>query len=167
MKKFLCALLTLCITLSLCACTGKADVAPAVSAAPEPVKSAEPTASETPAAVLPSETEQLALIANLLSIWECKLDYESSYDYYRYAVTDLDANGRLEIFAAITQGTGIYTSGRFFELSESGDTLIEYPLSANEYSFLPEVTVSKTVKYTDSAKSETHYIFNDNTKQFT
>lgn len=164
MKKFLCALLSLCITLSLCACTGKADVAPAVSATPEPVKSAEPTASETPAAVLPSETEQLALIANQLSIWECKLDYESSYDYYRYAVTDLDANGRLEIFAAITQGTGIYTSGRFFEVSESGDTLIEYPLPANEYSCIPEVTVQSTVRYTDSTKGETHYIFNDNTR---
>lgn len=164
MKKFLCALLTLCITLSLCACTGKADVAPAVTAAPKPVKSAEPTASDTPAVVFPSGAEQITLIANSLSTWECKLDYESDYDYYRYAVTDLDANGRLEIFAAITQGTGIYTSGRFFEVSESGDTLIEYPLSANEYSFLPEVTVSKTVKYTDSAKGETHYIFNDNTR---
>lgn len=164
MKRFLCALLTLCIILSLCACTGKADVTPAVTASPEPVNSAEPTASNSPAASFPSGEEQLALIASSLSTWECKLDYESDYDYYRYAVTDLDANGRLEVFAAITQGTGIYTSGRFFEVSESGDALNEYPLPANEYSCIPEVTVQSTVRYTDSANSETHYIFNDNTR---
>lgn len=161
MKRTIAALMAVCMIFTLCACSGKAENA-AVTKAPE-VPSA-PPAAETAAptaAPLPTVDEQLRFIINNRAVWDCSADYESDFEFHRYAVTDFDANGRLEVFAAITQGTGIFTSGRFWEVNEDCTALVEYPLGENEYNIIPEVMMNEVPVYKNPADGCNYYIFTD------
>lgn len=122
--------LLLCVLL-LCACSAKpAERVPAATPAPVPTPTADiyastPTPAPTPAPTptpMP-EAEQRALIERSRNIWEPDLEYETWFS----AVTDLDANGRLEILLASLQGTGLYTWVDVWEVNEnySGLTLCE------------------------------------------
>ena len=87
-----------------------------------------------------------------------------SYSQYSYAVTDLDGNGRLEIFAAVTQGTGIFTSGELYEVNNSFDGIEPAGLMQEEGSFLPEVIVNETEQYSDLQTGLKYYVYSDVTR---
>lgn len=123
MKKV--CLFLLCLLIVLGGCAEKETQMPAQTEAPTAPK------------ILSAE-DQAALIAANRALWEEKT--ESEYETYYYTFLDLDHNGRLEVFAAITQGTGIFTSGAFYEVNESYDALTKYV--PEEGNFLPEVIVS-------------------------
>ncbi len=69
-----------------------------------------------PSPQLPLETQKQILEANR-SLWEFTEPYDSPW-FYTFA--DLDHNGRLEVIAATTQGSGIYTYGRLWEVLPDG-----------------------------------------------
>ena len=150
MKKFLTAAICSILTVSLCACSGVN-----LPGAPSP-------AATPAAAAVPDVEKQLALLERSSSLWKMKTDATSAAPYY--AVTDLDKNGRLELFSAITQGTGSFTSGHLFEVDPTGTTLYEYPLVSGDGDFIPEVIVNQANCYEDASTGTFFYVFLDSTR---
>lgn len=147
MKKIISVFLLICMLLSLCACGGSLGA----------VLTEHTNASSAPdSAGMSTAGNQLALIQNNAAIWTAD---NNEFSEYYYAVTDLDGNGRLEVFAAITQGTGIFTTGRLFEVSEDFTSLVEYPLSPDEGQFIPEVIMASVPCYTSEGVN--YYVFSD------
>ena len=100
MKKLLSILLALALVFSLAACSRSQQ-------GPEQPPEEQPEASSNPA-------DQVKLIAENRDLW---LDTSQQADTMMYAVTDMDENGRLELISTVTEGTGQFTSTRFWEVS--------------------------------------------------
>ena len=112
MKKFLSILLALALVFSLAACSGSQQPAE------------EPQENGGEASGDPDE--QVKLIAANRDLW--LVTDPSQADFMSYAVTDLDGNGRLELIATITEGTGRFSTTQFWEVSEDFTELkpVEY-----------------------------------------
>ena len=111
--------------LLLSACGGKAAEAPAATAPtvsiPVPEASAEPVAPPETHSLpgIPLEEQERILEANR-SLWAFTEPYESPWSY---TFTDLDHNGLLEVIAASTQGSGLYTYAHYWEVLRDGSGL--------------------------------------------
>lgn len=62
-----------------------------------------------------SYKDQLELILNSVSLWSITDDWPNAC---LYSITDLDHNGRLEVFAAVNYGTGNMTHIEIFEVDQ-------------------------------------------------
>ena len=131
MKKRLSILLALALIFSLSACSGGQQN--------EPSQEETPSASSDPA-------DQVKLIAENRDLW-LSADPQQA-DFVRYAVTDMDENGRLELISTVTEGTGQFSSTRFWEVSE-------------DFSKLEPVTYD-----VDSAQSEPDLGWNESFRSF-
>ncbi len=163
MKKLLAALLCACLILSLCACSGQGETVPAQTPA---AASAAPAVSPSSAPATPSAEEQILLILARRAEWDCTDEEFNEVDRFSYAVTDLDHNGRLELFAAQTQGTGRFTYGKLFEVSADFSALSHCSIvygDGTECLDLPEVIVDSVQTFTDTASGKTCYIFYNTT----
>ena len=111
MKKYLSILLCLALCASMAACSSSEP-------APEPE---EPAVSGEP-------EDQVKLIAENKDLWLVTDVNEA--DQYQYAVTDLDENGRMELISTVMEGTGRFSTTRFYEVSEDFSKLepVEYDL---------------------------------------
>lgn len=138
----------LCLALCICLLSGCSSPAPQRSA----------TVESTAAAA--DYRAQIRLLASSQSQWQQE---EAQGSVYHYAVTDLDRNGRLEILAMSTQGTGVYTYGNIFEVSEDGSSLLEcsLPFEAGD---LPEMIMDVVPAAFDSADGTYYYLFRDSHK---
>ncbi len=114
----------LCLTLAilLSACTASQ---PAEEPAPEPEE-----VSSDPA-------DQVKRIAEDRELW-LTADPEQA-DGMLYAVTDLNENGRLELIATITEGTGLFSTIRFYEMNESFSGLEELEYTFGESHSEPDI----------------------------
>ena len=106
---------------------------------------------------------QINLIFNNLS----SLSSDTASETYSYTVTDLDHNGRLEFVAAVVEGTGLYTNGRLFEVSENLQNITEYSLGTTNGKDLPDILTSSAPAYTNSSTGEIFYIFPNETRAST
>lgn len=71
-----------------------------------------------------SVEEQLALISRCKDVWLDTSDDGGGPLMQKYAVTDLDHNGRLEVIASSgRQGSGAFTSSEYYQVSEDGTGL--------------------------------------------
>lgn len=158
------AILTIGILL-LSGCSKKAP--PELSTEPEPTREAvaetvADTVAEEAAAIpsaeplTPSMEQQADVMWNSRDIW--MLEDFSEYDRYFYTFTDLDHNGRMEVIAAITQGTGIFTSGQMFEVNPDFDGVALCRIPEN----LPEIIISAAECYQEGDLY--HYAFSDTTR---
>ncbi len=113
MKKLLSILLALALVFSLAACAKPQEE-------PEPQPEVPENASDP--------AEQVKLIAENRDVW-LSADPQQA-DLMRYAVADMDENGRLELISTVTEGTGQFSSTRFYEVSEDFSKLepVEYDL---------------------------------------
>lgn len=132
MKRFIPLILALSLLFSLAACAGQTEP-PAPTETPTP---ADPTPTEpTPAEPAPApEPEpapapepdpyaaQLQLFADTALYWRMAQD---EFTRPFYAVTDLNGNGLLELFASVQGGSGLYTWTTVFEVNETLDDLNE------------------------------------------
>lgn len=164
MKKHFAALLCACLILSLCACSGLSETVPS-----EPPSAAPAVPSVSPSAAPEGSRieDQLLLLLARRSEWDCTDEEFSEYDRFSYAVTDLDHNGRLELFAAQTQGSGVFTYGKLFEVSADFSALAPCGFVMSDgttYETLPEVIMDSVQTFTDAASGLTHYIFYDTTR---
>jgi len=100
MKKILSIGLCLALAFSLAACSPQQE---------EPQEEPETAVSAEPEA-------QVKLIAENKDLWMIT-DAETA-DQAQYAVTDIDENGRLELIATSTEGSGQFSKSRFWEVSE-------------------------------------------------
>ena len=162
MKRITAVLLCLCMLLSLCACSGKdaKEAELVIEETPAPVEETQNEEPAEPEEGPESVRRQLELIGANRSQWESAGQSEQTY----CAVTDLDGNGRLEIFTACTQGSGLFTYGKLFEVSSGFDTLNECLFNISEGESIPEVTLSATDKYSDPETGLNYYVFYDTTK---
>ena len=112
MKK---SFLVLCLIIIVClsACGGSTAVIQntASSAATEPMIPIESTIPDIPVMT------QRHILENNQSLWEFSDPFESPW-FYTY--TDLDHNGRLEVIAVTTQGSGIFTYAHYWEVLPDG-----------------------------------------------
>lgn len=83
------------------------------------------------------EDVQLQLIADLSKEWFV----ENEYEEYWYAVTDLDRDGNLEMIAATTQGSGLYTWFSVYEVSGDRTGLNLLPTNLKEGDSGPDLIV--------------------------
>ena len=113
MKKTLSILLALALIFSLAACAGSQEE-------PEPAPAVPENASDP--------AEQVKLIAENRDLW-LSADPQQA-DLMQYAVSDMDENGRLELISTFMEGTGRFSTTRFYEVSEDFSKLepVEYDL---------------------------------------
>ena len=109
-----------------------------------------------------SVNAQLELIAD--NIEGIQLLHEWVDNVNRYAVTDLDQNGRLEVIASNMGGTGAYTYSRFYEVNESFDGLAEYDAGFEEGHSQPDIIVENVDMYYDATENIFYYIEKDDIK---
>ena len=139
-------LAVLLLTGLLTGCGSKAETPPAPSA--------EPTAKPA----LPSDEAQRQLIEANRALWAFEDPYDSPWFY---TVTDLDHNGLLEILAATTQGTGVFTYAHYYEVMRDGSGLKNLYHDGVEIEGpddWPEVIRDKLDFYYDPADDSYHYL---------
>lgn len=147
MKKVILAIaLALAVGLSACGGTAGSSQKPAGN----------PT--ETPSTVpsIPQETQLQILQANR-SVWEFRDPYESPWFY---TFTDLDLNGRLEVIAASTQGSGVFTYVNFYEVRADGsgiDNLYHANVEIEGPDDWPEIVLDRLPCYYDTAAGRYYY----------
>ncbi|MCR4724296.1 MAG: hypothetical protein K5772_02550 [Clostridia bacterium] len=113
MKKVSSILLALALIFSLAACAGSQEE-------PQPAPEVPENASDP--------AEQVKLIAENRDLW-LSTDPQQA-DLTQYAVADMDENGRLELISTVMEGTGRFSTTRFYEVSEDFSKLepVEYDL---------------------------------------
>ena len=114
--------------------------------------------TETPSTVpsIPQETQIQILEANRAS-WEFRDPYESPWFY---TFTDLDLNGRLEVIAASTQGSGVFTYVNFYEVRADGsgvDNLYHANVEIEGPDDWPEIVLDRLPCYYDAAAGRYYY----------
>ena len=143
----------LCMALLLCACGGIQTAEPvSVPAGTQPPESVH----ETPAPL--SEEAQRAVIDSNRALWEFPTEPWS--ERWFYTVTDLDHNGWLEVLAASTQGTGIFTYANFYEVQPDGKTLLNLyhkDVEIEGPDDWPEIIQDKLPCYYDAAADRYYY----------
>lgn len=157
MKKTIAIILVLVFVFACCACSAESPAEAPKSSVPAetPAEQSSEPVQEEPTVDPKSPTAQVSLIFDNID----RLKSDDGVTKYYYTVTDLDHNGRLELFSALTQGTDNVTTGRIFEVNENYDGFIEADLGLSQRSSLPEVVTNKTDCYNDN---ETYYyIYSD------
>ena len=148
-------MLLLCVL--LCACSAK----PAETVqmpAPTPttdIYATTPTPAPTPTPM--PESDQRALIERSRSVWEPDLEYETWF----FAVTDLDANGRLEAVTASLQGTGLYTWVNVWEVNENYTGLTLCQDNTGKGEAWPDIIKDTLTYYRDPASGRQTYVCED------
>lgn len=105
--------------------------------------------------------KQLLIMAEKKEMWLEEPEFAD--EVYRYAVTDLDHNGRYEVIVAHMGGTGLYTYSRFFEVNEKYDGLEECRTEFLEGDSQPDIISEKLVAYIDE-NGKFHYAVYDSVK---
>lgn len=126
--------------------------------APAPQVETQPAVTEETTNSAASYENQLKLLADSQSQWQ---QQDEPGEPYSYAVADLDQNGRLEILAMSTRGTGVFTFGKIYEVNDSASALAECSLPVEEGS-LPEMILSSVSAA--SAGGTYYYLFTDDCK---
>ena len=156
MKKIFALLLAAIMIFALCACSQTAQQTETTNVQQITQQAVvQPVAVETVAAAADpsSVVSQLNLIYSNFN--QLKLDDGSTQ--YWYTVADLDHNGRLELIAAVTQGTGSYTTGKIYEVNSAYSGFQEVNLGGQ---YLPEIIVMTTETFKDSSNNY-YYIYTD------
>lgn len=116
--------------------------------------------AEEPAAkpALPSDEAQRQVIEANRELWAFTDPYDSPWFY---TIADLDHNGLLEILAATTQGTGIFTYAHYYEVLSDGSGLKNLYHDGVEIEGpddWPEVIRDQLDFYYDPADDSYHYL---------
>lgn len=151
MKRWIAIVLCLCMVIPLASC-GKESRA--LASNPVQEQAAVPSAM--------SPEEQIQRLFSNSSLW--KQEEFNEYDPYYYTVTDLDHNGRVEILAAITQGTGIFTSGKVYEMAEGYQGIQDLTIDFDEETMLPEIIVAFADGCYDPSTDTYYYLFENVTR---
>lgn len=110
----------------------------------------------------PDYSSQIQLITQQQPQWDqTVLDGVLPSYYYHYAVTDLDWNGRLEILAMSTQGTGIFTYGTIYQVNEALTGLEPCATLGDDGCSLPEFIMASVPAGYDPDSHTYYYVFQD------
>ena len=154
MKKRMLGLLPLLLLLLFAACAQAAPPAPAA----ETPQSSETVPFPTPRTALPAEEQKRVLEENR-SLWAFD---EGDYapDWF-YTFTDLDHNGLLEVLSASTQGSGMFTYVRYYEVLPDGSgvkNLYHADVEIEGPDDWPEIVLETIPCYYDPAADRYYYV---------
>lgn len=131
-----------------------------------PPAAAENEGTEVPAAQdVPPLEEQRRILEENRGLWAFE-EEEYSPDWY-YAFTDLDRNGLLEVLAASTQGSGIFTYAHFYEVLPDGSgirNLYHADAEAVRMDDWPEIILESIPSYYDKDTDRYYYICTNNVR---
>ena len=82
---------------------------------------------------------QLAVIEQNMDLWNPLEDPDAYVPYFRYAVTDMDGDGRLEILATWMFGNGFGSFINLYEVNEAMDSLVEVTVEQGD--FMPDFDI--------------------------
>lgn len=108
-------------------------------------------------ASLPSPEDQRRILEEHRALWS----FDEAYTDWYYAFTDLDHNGLMEVLAASTQGSGMYTYAHFYEVLPDGSgvrSLWEADPEAEGPDDWPEIVVEALQCYYDRAADRYYYV---------
>ncbi len=148
---------TALISTALCACLLSGCALPGKVTETKPPVTTQPAVTEETSSI--DFEAQIKLLADSQNQWQQPEDMGAPY---YYAVTDLDRNGRLEILAMSTQGTGVFTYGKIYEVNNSGSALAECSLPLEEGEALPELIMASVPAA--NAQGTYYYLFHDDVK---
>lgn len=155
MKKSIAVLLALVMVFALCAC-GSQNNSNNGNQTTQPTANIVPTADQQVVSDPSSVMNQINIIYQNLST----LRADEAGRTFWYTIADLDHNGRLEFIAAITEGTGNYTTAKMYEVNPgyNGMDPVALGLAAGQY--MPEIIVQNvdTIKDTSGVY---HYVYTD------
>ena len=156
MKKPL-LIIFLILALGLSACGGNAAVAQNTAPlAAAPAETAIPTMPSTVPSI--PEEEQLRILENNRAQWAFEDPYDSPWFH---TFTDLDRNGRLEVIAATTQGTGIFTYVHYYEVRADGsgiDNCYHADVEIEGPDDWPEIVMDSLPCYYDAVNDRCYYV---------
>ena len=115
MKRQICITMLVGVLLFLTACGNAAGAQETAAQEPAVTAAAALPAEQANAPI--NELIQKQILENNQALWEFSDPYDSPWFY---TFTDLDHNGRLEVMAATTQGTGIFTYAHYWEVLPDG-----------------------------------------------
>lgn len=149
-------LLTACSGSTQNETTPKATTAPAVS-------EVEFATIEVIPATITNAEDQFKLIAEKLSTWKHKnFDTTGTPEAFKYAVTDLDNNGRLEIISAACTGSAYATSAFIYEVNEGlTDLTTIHESSSMSEDIEPDFIVDSTECYINPETMERFYAYSN------
>ena len=150
----LAAVLCLLAALLLTGCGAKGS-------APE---EADPAATPAATHTLPGPEEQKALLEARRDRWAFADPYDSPWFY---TFTDLDHNGRLEVIAASTQGSGVFTTAHYWELTPDFTDIVNLYHANVEVEGpddWPEIITDQLTCYYDAAADRYYYTAENLTK---
>ena len=159
-------LLGLVLAMLLSAC-GRGET-PGATAAPTEAPDATIAPVETPPAAtpdtepaptFPAPEEQRRILEENRGLWT--FDEEGWTPDWYFAFTDLDHNGLLEVLAASTQGSGVYTYAHFYELLPDGSgvrNLYHDGVEVEGVDDWPEIVQETLPCYYDSVENRYYYV---------
>lgn len=102
---------------------------------------------------------QLQVMADQVELWAGDDRFGAEY---RYTVTDLDQNGRLELIVSTLQGSGLYTYSSYYEVNKALDglELCEQTDRDERYSEA-DIQVDQVPAFYDARVGHYYYIFGD------
>ena len=103
--------------------------------------------------------EQVRLIASERMVWDIAVP---SIETVGYTVTDIDHNGRLEIWVSEMGGTGTYTYTNVYEVNERKDGLVPCGLPWKNGESEPDVMIREWVlSFANGMDGKEWYVFED------
>ncbi len=121
-------------------------------------KSETVSAPEVQTQTLPTDADQRRIIEENRSLWAFEDPYDSPW---YYTIVDMDHNGLLEVLAATTQGTGVYTYAHYYEVLPDGNGLLNLyhrDMEIEGPDDWPEIVRDSLDFYYDSASDTYYYI---------
>ncbi|MCR4607715.1 MAG: hypothetical protein K5771_08330 [Oscillospiraceae bacterium] len=160
-RKGVILILAAAMLFSLSACSSS-NPPSAADTTPIPEANTSQTDVPVPADTIPDAAAQaidaqLVLLFTDMGIWS-----QGSSADWKYTVTDLDHNGRLELIAAKNNQADRTTNVRIWETGSDGKSLAECKVQDSNGVFPDIITESSDTFYT-STKDEWEYFFYDNT----
>lgn len=107
---------------------------------------------------------QLKLIAKNAELWKHPyFDPDYTSGEFKFCVTDLDNNGRLEIISSAMQGSGLYTTSYYFEVSEDSNELLPCN-NTDETNGQPDIMVDFTQCFVNPETTKRIYVVHDSVR---
>lgn len=108
--------------------------------------------------------EQINIMFESIELWDKRSEDESSsLDWYDYALTDLNQNGRLELIIRGIIGSGHFSYNEVYEIDESQSKLIRLPDNLIEGLIGYTIGVGSPETYYDNSKKVYYHVFVGNT----
>ena len=111
---------------------------------------------------------QIRLISGNPALWVHKgADHINNTDNYKFCVTDLDQNGRLEVINSAIIGTGLYSESYYFEVDETYTTIVPWEHNTDSFrkKLEADIITDSADCFVNPESDERFFIFQDSFRE--